>query len=600
MQKQADHSGKFTYYYNRNQITFHMLSIEEIRKRAGIWLGSEFNEATRREVREMLEKDEKKLVDSFYQDLEFGTGGLRGIMGAGTNRMNIYTMGMATQGLSNYIIKQCGGKGIRVAIAHDCRNNSRYFAETAADIFSANGFEVFLFEALRPTPELSFAIRHYKCQSGIVITASHNPPEYNGYKAYWNDGGQVVAPHDSGIIEEVRRIKSVNEIKFGGNKQNIRIIGKETDDAFLEEVLKMSLNPEIIREHSDMGIVYTPIHGTGVRLVPSALKLFGFTNIINVPEQDIVDGNFPTVRSPNPEEPDALKMAIDKAETTGAELVIATDPDADRLGIACRNREGEFILLNGNQTAVLLIHYILSQYGEKDKYKGNEYIVKTIVTSDLIDKIAEKHKVECFNVLTGFKFFAELMRKLEGKKKYIGGGEESYGFLPGDYVRDKDAVASCALVAEIAAWARSKGKSLYDLLLDIYLEYGLFLEKLVNIVRKGKEGADEIKAMMMSYRNNPPEIINKSRVVKIDDYESLVSTDCLTGKKTNLNLLRSDVLQFFLEDGSKISVRPSGTEPKIKFYFSVNTALESAEKFEETILLLDRRIEGIITDMKLN
>ncbi len=577
-----------------------MLSMEEIRKRAETWLGSEFNEATRKEVREMLEKDEKKLVDSFYQDLEFGTGGLRGIMGAGTNRMNIYTMGMASQGLANYIIKQCGKKGIRVAIAHDCRNNSRYFAETAADIFSANGFEVFLFEALRPTPELSFAIRHYKCHSGIVITASHNPPEYNGYKAYWNDGGQVVPPHDSGIIEEVRRIKSVNEIKTGGNKQNIRILGKETDDSFLEEVLKMSLNPEIIRKYSDLGIVYTPIHGTGVRLVPSALELFGFTNIMNVPEQDIVDGNFPTVRSPNPEEPDALKMAIDKAETAGAELVIATDPDADRLGIACRNREGEFILLNGNQTAVLLIHYILSQYEEKNKYKGNEYIVKTIVTSDLIDIIAGKHKVECFNVLTGFKFFAELMRKLEGTKKYIGGGEESYGFLPGDYVRDKDAVASCALVAEIAAWAKSRGKSLYDLLLDIYLEYGLFLEKLVNIVRKGKEGADEIRAMMLSYRNNPPAFINKSRVIRIDDYDTLISTDCLTGKETKLSLSRSDVVQFFLEDGSKISVRPSGTEPKIKFYFSVNTGLESAGKFEETHKLLEKRIEGIIRDMKLS
>lgn len=591
---------KFNYYYNRNQITFHMLSMEEIRKRAEIWLGSEFNEATRKEVREMLEKDEEKLVDSFYQDLEFGTGGLRGIMGAGTNRMNIYTMGMASQGLANYIIKQCGEKGIRVAIAHDCRNNSRYFAETAADIFSANGFEVFLFEALRPTPELSFAIRHYKCHSGIVITASHNPREYNGYKAYWNDGGQVVSPHDTGIIEEVRKIKSVNEIKFGGDKQNIRILGKETDDAFLEEVLKMRLNPEIIKKHSDMGIVYTPIHGTGVKLVPSALELFGFTNIINVPEQDVVDGNFPTVRSPNPEESDALKMAIDRAEATGAELVIATDPDADRLGIACRNGEGEFILLNGNQTAVLLIHYILSQYEKKNKYKGNEYIVKTIVTSDLIDKIAEKYEVECFNVLTGFKFFAELMRKLEGKKQYIGGGEESYGFLPGDYVRDKDAVASCALVAEVAAWAKNGGKSLYDLLLDIYLEYGLFLEKLVNIVRKGKEGADEIKTMMLSYRKTPPAFINKSRVVKIDDYETLVSTDCVTGKKTNLSLSRSDVIQFFLEDGSKISVRPSGTEPKIKFYFSVNTVLESAAKFEETNKLLEKRLEDIIRDMKLN
>lgn len=576
-----------------------MLPLEDIRKRAMTWLGNEFNEETRKEVRDMLEKDEKKLVDAFYQDLEFGTGGLRGVMGAGTNRMNIYTMGMATQGLSNYIIKQCGTKGIRVAIAHDCRNNSRYFAERAADIFSANGFEAFLVESLRPTPLLSFAIRYHKCHSGIVITASHNPPEYNGYKAYWNDGGQVVAPHDKGIIEEVRKIKSVKEIKSGGKQENIRIIGSETDNAFLQEVLKMSLNPGIIRQYSDIGIVFTPIHGSGGTLVPPALKLFGFTNIISVPEQDIPDGNFPTVKSPNPEEPDAMKLAIRKAVDTSAELVLATDPDADRLGIACKNKKGEFVLLNGNQTGALLIYYILSQFREKNKYKGNEYIIKTIVTTDLMDRIAEKNRVECFNVLTGFKFFAELIRDLEGKKKYIGGGEESYGFLPGDYVRDKDAVASCALVAEIAAWAKSRGKTLYELLIDIYLEYGLFREKLVNIVRKGKEGADEIKAMMVSYRNNPPLAINNSKVVKIDDYETLVSTDCLTGKKTGINLLKSDVLQFFLEDGSKISVRPSGTEPKIKFYFSVNTRLESADKFEETNKLLDERIEGIIKDMKL-
>jgi len=576
-----------------------MLSLEEIRNRAMIWLGNEFNEETHKEVREMLEKDEKKLIDAFYKDLEFGTGGLRGIMGAGTNRMNIYTMGMATQGLSNYIIKQCGNKGIRVAIAYDCRNNSRYFAERAADIFSANDFEVFLVESLRPTPLLSFAIRYHKCHSGIVITASHNPPEYNGYKAYWNDGGQVVAPHDKGIIEEVRKIKSVKEIKTGGKKENISIIGSKTDKAFLQEVLKMSLNPEIIRQHKDIGIVFTPIHGTGGTLVPPALKLFGFNNIIKVPEQDVPDGNFPTVKSPNPEEPDAMRLAIMKAVETGAELVLSTDPDADRLGIACKNKKGKFILLNGNQTGVLLTYYILSQYKEKNKFRGNEYIIKTIVTTDLMDRIAEKNRVECFNVLTGFKFFAELIRDLEGKKKFIGGGEESYGFLPGDYVRDKDAVASCALVAEIAAWAKSRGKSLYEILIDIYLEYGLYKEKLVNIVRKGKEGADEIKAMMVTYRNNPPLSINNSRVVKIDDYETLVSTDCLTGKKTGINLLRSDVLQFFLEDGSKISVRPSGTEPKIKFYFSVNTKLESAEKFDKTNKLLDNRIDGIISDMNL-
>ena len=576
-----------------------MLPIDDIRKKAMTWLGNEFNDETRKEVRDMLDNDEKKLIDAFYQDMEFGTGGLRGIMGAGTNRMNIYTIGMATQGLANYIIKQCGTKGIRVAVAHDCRNNSRYFAETVADIFSANGFVAYLFDSLRPTPELSFAIRHYKCHSGVVITASHNPSEYNGYKAYWNDGGQVVAPHDTGITEEVRMIKSISEIKFNGNKEKIKIIGKETDDLFLNEVLKMSLNPDIIRKHSDIRIVYTPIHGTGIKLIPSALKLFGFKNIISVPEQDIIDGNFPTVKSPNPEEPGALKMAINKAIETGAELVMATDPDADRLGIAVKNKKGEFILLNGNQTGGILIWYILSQYKERKKYKGNEYIIKTIVTSNLMERIAEGFNVEYFNVLTGFKFFAELIRKNEGKKKYIGGGEESYGFLPGDYVRDKDAVASCALVAEATAWALSKGMSLYDLLLDIYVHYGFYKEKLVNIIRKGKEGADEIKAMMTGYRNNPPKTINNSKVIKINDYEMSVSTDILTGRSAEIDLIKSDVLQFFLEDGTKISVRPSGTEPKIKFYFSVNTRLDSASKFEETEKVLDQRLDGIIKDMKL-
>jgi len=577
-----------------------MLSIEEIRNKAGRWLDEEFNDETRREVREMLDNDEKKLIDAFYQDLEFGTGGLRGIMGAGTNRMNIYTLGMATQGLSNYIIKQFGNSGIRVAIAYDCRNNSRYFAETSANIFSANGFDVYLFESLRPTPELSFAIRNYKCQSGVVITASHNPPEYNGYKAYWNDGGQVVAPHDDGIIDEVRKIKSVREIRFKGKKEKIKILGKETDDMFLKEVHKMSLNPKVIKKFSDIGIVYTPIHGTGIKMVPPALKIYGFKNIISVPEQDIIDGNFPTVKSPNPEEPDALKMAIKKAVETGAELVMATDPDADRLGIAVKNKTGEFILLNGNQTAVILVWYTLSQFSERKKYKGNEYIIKTIVTTDLLERIAEGFNVEYFNVLTGFKFFAELIRENEGKKKYIGGGEESYGYLPGEYARDKDAVASCALVAEAAAWSKSRGKSLFELLLDIYVQFGFYKERLINIVRKGKEGADDIKAMMTVYRNNPPGKINNSRVIKINDYENQISHDILQGSKTNIDLIKSDVLQFFLEDGSKISIRPSGTEPKIKFYFSVNTRLESADKFEETEKILDKRISDIIKEMKLS
>ena len=576
-----------------------MLSLAEIRAKAQSWLDKEYNEETRKEVREMLDKDEKKLVDAFYQDLEFGTGGLRGIMGAGTNRMNIYTLGMATQGLSNYIIQQCGNIGVKVAIAHDCRNNSRYFAETTANIFSANGFEVYLFESLRPTPELSFAIRHFKCQSGVVITASHNPPEYNGYKAYWNDGGQVVATHDEEIITEVRKITSVNKIKFNGNKDKIKSIGKETDELFLNEVKKISINPEIIKKFASIPIVYTPIHGTGITLVPAALKMFGFKNIISVPEQDVPDGNFPTVKSPNPEEPDALKLAIKKAVESNAELVMATDPDADRLGLAVKNRTGEFILLNGNQTAVILIWYILSQFKERNKYKGNEYIIKTIVTTDLIEKIADGFNVEYFNVLTGFKFFAELIRQYEDVKKYIGGGEESYGFLPGDYVRDKDAVASCALAAETATWAKSKGMSLFELLLDIYVKYGFYKEKLINIVRKGKEGADQIKAMMAGYRNNPPEKINNSKVIKINDYEMQVSLDILKGTKTSIDLIKSDVLQFFLADGTKISIRPSGTEPKIKFYFSVNTKLESRDKFEKTDKILDKRINDLIGDMKL-
>ena len=576
-----------------------MSSTNEIRKRAELWLGEEFNEETRKEVQEMLTNDEKKLIDAFYQDLEFGTGGLRGIMGAGTNRMNIYTLGMATQGLANYIIKQCGSKDIKVAIAHDSRNNSSYFAKTTAEIFAANGFEVYLFETLRPTPELSFAIRHYKCHSGVVITASHNPKEYNGYKAYWSDGGQVVAPHDEAIIDEVRKITSVSQIKFQGNKENIKLIGDETDKLFLDEVKKMCINPAVIKEFSNIGIVYTPIHGTGIKLVPPALRMFGFSNIISVPEQDINDGNFPTVKSPNPEEADALKMAIKKAEETGAELVMATDPDADRLGIAVRNKKGEFILLNGNQTGAILIWYILSQYKAAGKYKGNEYIIKTIVTTDLIERIAQGYNVEYFNVLTGFKFFAELILLNEGVKKYIGGGEESYGFLPGEYVRDKDAVASCALVAEAAAWAKSKGKSLYEILLDIYVDFGLYKEKLVNVVRKGKEGAEEIKAMMAGYRTNPPLAINNSRVLKINDYEMQVSRNMTDGTESPVDLIKSDVLQFFLEDGSKISVRPSGTEPKIKFYFSVNTSLESADKFEAAEMFLDERIAEIVKDMKL-
>lgn len=577
-----------------------MINIDEIRKKATLWLGNEFDEETRNEVKNMMENDEKGLIDAFYQDLEFGTGGLRGIMGAGTNRMNRYTLGMATQGLSNYLkMHAANPSSIKVAIAYDSRNNSTYFARVAADIFVANGFTAYLFESLRPTPVLSFAVRYHGCDAGVIITASHNPKEYNGYKVSWNDGGQVVSPHDRGIIDEVRKIRSVKEIASGGDQSKIIFIGEETDKKYMEEVRKLSLNSKIIKRHADMGIVYTPLHGTGYKMVPEALAMYGFTNIYPVREQSITDGNFPTLHSPNPEEPGALAMALDLAREKGADLVMATDPDADRLGIAVRKPSGEFVLLNGNQTGALLTWYIISEKKGKGELKGNEYIIKTIVTSDLLDSIAEKNGVECYNVLTGFKFFAEIMRDLEGKKKYIGGGEESFGYLPGDYVRDKDAVSSCALIAETAAWARDHGKSLWELLLDIYAEYGLYREKLVNVVRKGAEGAAEIRKMMEDFRSNPPAAIDGSKVVKINDYLLLTSADLLTGKKITLPLEKSNVLQFFLEDGTKISVRPSGTEPKIKFYFSARTALGNISEFEASWKSLEERIDGIISALRL-
>lgn len=577
-----------------------MINISEIRKKASEWLGNDFDEQTRAEVKNMLDNDEKALVDAFYQDLEFGTGGLRGIMGAGTNRMNRYTLGMATQGLANYLIKMADNRSsIKVAIAYDCRNNSIYFAEVTADILTANGFTVYLFESLRPTPELSYAIRLYNCDAGVIITASHNPKEYNGYKVSWNDGGQVVSPHDKGIIDEVRRIRSVKEILTGGDPKKVIKLGEETDEKYLAEVTALTINPDVIKRNSDIGIVYTPLHGTGHKLVPEALKRYGFTNVYTVREQCVNDGNFPTLRSPNPEEPDALSMATTLAKEKGAELVMATDPDADRIGVAIKKPSGEYILLNGNQTGVLLTWYIISQKKLRKQLKGDEYIINTIVTSDLFDRIAEKNGVECYNVLTGFKYFAALIRELEGEKKYIGGGEESFGYLPGDYVRDKDGISSCALTAETAAWARDHGKTLWELLLDIYVEYGLFREKLVNVVRKGAEGATEIKKMMEDFRSNPPKVIAGSNVVKTDDYLTGVSVDLLTGKKTGIHLEKSNVLQFHLADGSKISVRPSGTEPKIKFYFSVNTRLEKTSDFEVKWKALEDRIDAIVRYMNL-
>lgn len=577
-----------------------MINIDDIRKRAGAWLGEEFDEPTRKEVQNLLDNDEKGLIDAFYQDLEFGTGGLRGIMGAGTNRMNRYTLGMATQGLANYLKKHAANPAsIKVAIAHDCRNNSSYFARVAADIFTANGFTACLFEALRPTPELSYAIRLYGCDAGVNITASHNPKEYNGYKVSWNDGGQVVSPHDKGIIDEVRSIKSVTEIMTGGDDSKIIILGAETDEKYLAEVKALSINPDVIKRNHDIGIVYTPLHGTGYKIVPDALALYGFTNVHTVKEQSVPDGNFPTIHSPNPEDPDALSMAVALAKEKGADLVMATDPDGDRLGVAIRKPTGEFVLLNGNQTGALLTWYILSQKKQNGELRGNEYIIYTIVTSDLLESIANRNGVKCYKVLTGFKYFAELMRDLEGKEKYIGGGEESFGYLAGDYVRDKDGVSAITLVAEAAAWARDRGKTLWELLLDIYAEYGLYREKLINVVRKGAEGAAEIQKMMEGYRTSPPAVIAGSKVIKMDDYLTLLSTDLLTGKKQPLHLEKSNVLQFFLADGTKISVRPSGTEPKIKFYFSASTDMADTAHFEQLWKGLEERIDAVIRDLGL-
>ena len=496
--------------------------IKQVTEKAEKWLSPAYDAETQAEVKKMLENEDKtELIESFYKDLEFGTGGLRGIMGSGSNRMNIYTVGGATQGLSNYLNKNFKElKQISVVVGHDCRNNSRKFAEISANIFSANGIKVYLFEALRPTPEISFAIRHLGCQSGIVITASHNPKEYNGYKAYWDDGAQVLAPHDTGIIEEVERISSAAEIKFEGNPDLIEIIGENIDSAFLDMVKTVSIAPDVIKRHHDMKIVYTPIHGTGITLIPRALKSWGFTNVIDVPEQNVISGDFPTVKSPNPEEPAALSMAIDKAKEMDADLVMASDPDADRVGISCKNDKGEWVLINGNQTCMMYLYYILTQYRALGKITGNEFCVKTIVTTELIKKIADKNNIEMLDCYTGFKWIAREIRLNEGKKKYIGGGEESYGFLAEDFVRDKDAVSACCLIAEIAAWAKDNGKTLYQLLQDIYVEYGFSKEKGISVVKKGKSGAEEIKQMMTNFRNNPPKEMAGSKIVLWKDFQT--------------------------------------------------------------------------------
>ncbi len=575
--------------------------VKLVKKKAENWLNSNIDEQTKKQIKHLLENNEKELVESFYKDLEFGTGGLRGIMGVGTNRMNIYTLGMATQGLSNYLKKEFRRlKEIKTAIAHDSRNNSRLFAETTARIFAANGFRVYLFDELRPTPELSFAIRYYGCQSGVVITASHNPKEYNGYKVYWEDGGQIIQPHDKNIIAEVQKITSINKINFKGNDDNITIIGKELDEIYTDKIKSLSLSPEIINRNKSLKIVYTPIHGTGVRLAPMSLRKMGFKNIISVPEQDVTSGDFPTVKSPNPEESAALKMAVQKAEEKDADIVLGTDPDSDRVGVVVKDSHGEYIILNGNQTASILINYLLTRWSEKGKITGREYIVKTIVTTELLTEIAKKYGVEHFNVLTGFKYIADVIRHFEGKKVFIGGGEESYGYLAGDFVRDKDAIISCSLIAEAAAWARDQNLTLYEMLLQIYVEYGFFKEHLISIIRKGKEGADEIALMMKNFRNNPPSRINNSEVIDVIDYLDNKSLEKINRRNGEIKIPASNVLQFFTRDGSKISIRPSGTEPKIKFYLSVKENLDQLNNFDIVNSTLDNRIEDIINNLKIN
>jgi phosphoglucomutase len=572
---------------------------QDVLKKANAWLNGNYDQETKNAIKNMLENDPDELVESFYKDLEFGTGGLRGIMGVGSNRMNKYTVGAATQGFTNYLKKNFPGlKQIKVAIAHDSRNNSRYFAQITADVFSANGIKVFLFEDLRPTPELSFAIRHLECQGGIVITASHNPKEYNGYKAYWSDGGQLISPHDKNVIAEVNKIVSVDEIKFKGDKSLIQIIGKEVDEVYLRKIKELSLSPGVIKRNAGFKIVYTPLHGTGITLVPEVLKKFGFTNVTIVEEQAVPDGDFPTVKSPNPEEPAALELAIEKAKQTGADLVMATDPDGDRVGIAVRNGDG-FLLLNGNQAASLLINYLLTKWNENGKLTGNEFIVKTIVTSELLFDIADKYNIEHYDVLTGFKYIADIIKRFEGKKKFIGGGEESYGYLVGDFVRDKDAVISCAMIAETAVWAADKGVSMLDMLKDLYMEFGFYKEKLISIVRKGKAGAEEIKKIMDDFRSNPPAKLDGSPVVVIKDYQSGISKNLITGEETTIDLPKSNVLQFFTQDGSKVSVRPSGTEPKIKFYFGIKGKLDNRNDFEKVNNELSAKIDRIVGELGL-
>jgi phosphoglucomutase len=568
-----------------------------ILSKVNTWLSGNYDEATKAEIKKMQTENEQELMESFYKNLEFGTGGLRGIMGVGTNKMNKYTVGMATQGYANYL-KQCFGE-VKVAVAHDCRNNSRFFAETVAGVFAANGIKVFLFDALRPTPELSFAIRHLGCQGGVVCTASHNPKEYNGYKAYWNDGGQMVPPHDKNVIKEVEKIAGVDDVKWSGGAANISLIGADLDVAYRKMVKGLSINSEAIAAQKNLKIVYTSIHGTGITLVPQVLADFGFTHVTIVEEQKEPNGNFPTVVYPNPEESEAMSIGLQKAKALDADILLGTDPDSDRVGIGVKDNHGEWVLLNGNQTAVLAFSYFIESRKERGLQQPNDFICKTIVTSEMIDAVSKANGVNCYNVLTGFKWIAELIRSKEGKEKYIVGGEESYGLMIGDEVRDKDAISAVALLCEMAAVEKNKGRSLFAKLVDMYVQYGFYKEGLISITKKGMRGAEEIAEMMQGYRNNPPATINGSAVEQLLDYELQVGKNLRTGESWAIDLPKSNVLQFALADGSKISARPSGTEPKIKFYFSVNTKLASAADFDATNKVLDEKIKAIISDMKL-
>lgn len=572
---------------------------KNILNNANIWLSEQYDEETRKEVRRLMEEDPAELTESFYRTLEFGTGGLRGIMGVGSNRMNKYTVGAATQGLANYLRKNYPDTGLKVVVSHDSRNNSRFFAEVTAQVMAANGIHCYLFEDLRPTPELSFAVRHLHCHAGVMVTASHNPKEYNGYKVYWGDGGQIVPPHDKGIIDEVNAVTSIEQIRWHGNENLVQIISSEVDDAYLSRIKALTLSPEAIHRCHDLNIVYTPLHGTGITMVPKALEMFGFTHVTVLESQRTPDGNFPTVASPNPEERTAMELAIRKADEIKADLVLATDPDADRVGIAVRNNNGKMVLLNGNMTGSLLVNYVLSQWEKGGKLTGNEFTVKTIVTTELIREISNSYGVSCPDVLTGFKYIAEQIENTPSQR-FIVGGEESYGYLVSDFVRDKDAVSACCMIAEMTAALADEGKTPYQQLQELYMKYGFYKEELLSITRKGQSGAAEIQQMMSDFRNNPPKEINGSKVVKMMDYKSGIGTNLQDGSTFAIELPKSNVLQFFTADGTKVTVRPSGTEPKIKFYFGVKEQLSDISLFEKTNQKLDEKIQQVKVALSLN